>query len=153
MSMSKKSIFYKHPQLYIWGLKWIHKSNFTKRYRHMASFVRKGDLVLEPVCGPAILADFLPEGVYYRGFDTNKEFVDYAFKKHSGVRSILHREFIKTGLIDRSWGQFYDELFDSRQRGDYIPMVKFDPEQVKHYIHQSKGFVEVMKQFVIDYCK
>ena len=83
--MVKKSIFYKHPLFYIWGLKWIHKSNFTKRYRYMASFVKKGDLVLEPACGPAILADFLPEGAYYRGFDTNKEFIDYARKKHSGV--------------------------------------------------------------------
>jgi glycosyltransferase involved in cell wall biosynthesis/SAM-dependent methyltransferase len=83
--MSKKSIFYKYPQLYIWGLKWIHKGNFTKRYRFMASFVKKGDLVLEPACGPAILADFLPQDSHYRGFDTNKEFINYARRKHSGV--------------------------------------------------------------------
>jgi 2-polyprenyl-3-methyl-5-hydroxy-6-metoxy-1,4-benzoquinol methylase len=83
--MSKKSIFYKYPRLYIWGLKWIHKTNFAKRYRYIASFAKKGDLVLEPACGPAILANFLPKGTYYRGFDTNKKFVDYAFKKHSGV--------------------------------------------------------------------
>jgi len=83
--MAKKSIFYKHPLLYILGLKWIHKTNFAKRYHFMASFAKKGDLVLEPACGPAILADFLPEGVYYRGFDTNKEFVGHALKKHSGV--------------------------------------------------------------------
>ena len=51
----------------------------------MASFVKKGDLVLEPACGPAILADFLPHGIYYHGFDTNKDFIDYAHKKHSGV--------------------------------------------------------------------
>lgn len=51
----------------------------------MASFAKKGDLVLEPACGPALLADFLPQGSYYRGFDTNQEFIDYAFKKHSGV--------------------------------------------------------------------
>lgn len=51
----------------------------------MASFAQKGDLVLEPACGPAIMADFLPEEVYYRGFDTNKDFISYAFKKYSGV--------------------------------------------------------------------
>ena len=83
--MSKKSIFYKYPRLYIWGLKWIHKANFGKRYFYMASFAQKGDLVLEPACGPAILADFLPPGIHYRGFDTNKNFVDYALKKHFGV--------------------------------------------------------------------
>ncbi|KUK79784.1 MAG: glycosyl transferase [Microgenomates bacterium 39_7] len=83
--MNKRSIFYKYPLLYIWGLKWIHKDNFAKRYRYMTSFVQKGDLVLEPGCGPAILADFLPQGVYYHGFDTNKEFVNFASKRHSGV--------------------------------------------------------------------
>lgn len=92
--MSKKSIFYKHPLLYIWGLKWIHKGNFVKRYHYMAAFAKKGDLILEPACGPAILADFLPEGTYYRGFDTNKEFIDYAFKKHSDVYigNVLNRK-------------------------------------------------------------
>ncbi|NCO05403.1 MAG: glycosyltransferase, partial [Candidatus Magasanikbacteria bacterium] len=83
--MNKRSIFYKYPLLYIWGLKWIHKDNFAKRYRYMASFVQKGDLVLEPACGPATLADFLPKGIYYRGFDTNKEFVKFASKRHSGI--------------------------------------------------------------------
>jgi glycosyltransferase involved in cell wall biosynthesis len=83
--MAKKSIFYKHPLLYIWGLKWIHKGNFAKRYRYMASFVKKDDLVLEPACGPATLADFLPKEADYYGFDTNKDFTDYALKKHPGV--------------------------------------------------------------------
>lgn len=83
--MGRKSIFYKYPKLYIWGLKWIHKSNFAKRYRYMAAFATKGDLVLEPACGPGILADFLPQGTNYRGFDTNEEFVNFAKKKHSNV--------------------------------------------------------------------
>lgn len=83
--MTKKNIFYKYPQLYIWGLKWIHKGNFAKRYQYMAGFVRSGNLVLEPACGPAILANFLPQGIRYRGFDTNKEFIAYAKRKHPGV--------------------------------------------------------------------
>lgn len=83
--MRTRSIFYKYPQLYINGLKWIHKSNFAKRYRYMASFTQKGDTVLEPACGPAIQADFLPKDVFYYGFDTNKEFIDYARKKNFNV--------------------------------------------------------------------
>lgn len=83
--MSRKSIIYRFPLLYIWGLKWIHKSNFSKRYQYISSFVKKGDLVLEPGCGPAILANFLPQGAYYQGFDTNQHFVNYAKKRHSRV--------------------------------------------------------------------
>jgi len=83
--MSEKSIFYRFPSLYIWGLKWIHKSSFSKRYQYLSSFVGEGDLALEPGCGPAILADFLPQGSSYKGFDTNQEFVNHANKRHPGV--------------------------------------------------------------------
>ncbi len=83
--MKTRSIFYKYPKLYINGLKWIHKSNFAKRYQYMAGFAKKNDLVLEPACGPATLADYLPKRVKYCGFDTNKEFINYALKKHLDV--------------------------------------------------------------------
>ncbi|KUK91581.1 MAG: hypothetical protein XE04_1003 [Marinimicrobia bacterium 46_43] len=85
--MSGKSIFYRFPLLYIWGIRWIHKSNFLKRYQYISSFVREGDLVLEPGCGPAILAEFLPQGSSYKGFDSNQNFVNYAKKGHSAVSS------------------------------------------------------------------
>jgi len=83
--MSEKSIFYKFPLLYIQGLKWIHKSNFSKRYQYISNHVKGGDLVLEPGCGPAILADFLPLGSFYKGFDANQDFVNHARKRHPEV--------------------------------------------------------------------
>jgi len=82
--MSRKSIFYRFPLLYIWGIRLIHKSDFSKRYQYISSFVREGDSVLEPGCGPAILADFLPQGSSYQGFDTNRDFVNYAKKRYYG---------------------------------------------------------------------
>lgn len=30
------------------------------------------------------------------------------FRKHSGVRAAFHRRFIKTGLLETTWGQMYD---------------------------------------------
>lgn len=83
--MCERSIFYRYPSLYIWGLKWIHKDHFDGRYHYMASFAKKGNSVLEPACGPAILANYLGKGVGYRGFDTNKYFIDFALKKHLDV--------------------------------------------------------------------
>jgi len=83
--MSGKSIFYRFPLLYIWGIRLIHKSNFSKRYQYISSFVKERELVLEPGCGPALLADFLPEGADYKGFDTNQDFVNHAIKKHPEV--------------------------------------------------------------------
>jgi len=41
--------------------------------------------VLEPGCGPALLAKFLAKGSSYRGFDGNKIFVNYDQKRHLQV--------------------------------------------------------------------
>ncbi len=71
-----------------------------------------------------------------------------AFKKHSAVRSALHRDFVKTGKLDAKWGRFYDIVFDSRQRGDYQPFVEFDTEQVERFVENSQGFVEQMKRLI-----
>lgn len=83
--MGVKSMFYKFPLLYIWGIKTIHKSNYYKRYQYISNIVKGGDLVLEPGCGPAILADFLPSSARYIGFDANQDFINHACKRHSEV--------------------------------------------------------------------
>lgn len=93
-----KSIFYQYPWLYIWGLKWIHKANFAKRYRYIGNFIKKGDLVLEPGCGPAVLADFLPKDSQYQGFDTNKDFLNFALKSGKNV-------FLGNALDPKSYSQ------------------------------------------------
>lgn len=66
------------------------------------------------------------------------------FKKHKEVRSMLHRDFIQTGKIDRSWGKHYDWLFDNRHKVDYRPLVKFDPEQVREIVEESEVFIKEM---------
>jgi uncharacterized protein len=33
-----------------------------------------------------------------------------SFRKHTGVRTAFHRQFIKTGLLDMKWGRLYDQL-------------------------------------------
>ena len=54
-----------------------------------------------------------------------------SFTKHSGVRAAFHRQFIKTGLLDKKWGQLYDQLFEDRQEGDYVVFISFEPEYVQ----------------------
>lgn len=46
-----------------------------------------------------------------------------SFMKHAGVRASLHRELVKTGLLEEKWGKLYDRLFEDRQEGDYMAMV------------------------------
>lgn len=67
------------------------------------------------------------------------------FKKHKEVRSILHRDYIRTRKIEVSWGKLYDWLFDNREKADYRPLVQFEQEQVKEILEKSKEFVEEMR--------
>ena len=70
------------------------------------------------------------------------------FKKHKEVRSALHRDYIRTGKILVSWGKHYDWLFDNRQKADYRPLVRFESDQVKEIIDQSRLFVDEMRRLL-----
>jgi len=66
------------------------------------------------------------------------------FKKHSGVRAAFHQHLVKSGKVSLEHGKFYDELFEARQRGDYIELVSFEKNQVEDWLHQAEKFVEAM---------
>lgn len=66
------------------------------------------------------------------------------FSKHSGVRAALHRSLVKTGELDKSWGRFYDLIFNSRQRGDYQELINFSSEETEELITQAEGFIGEM---------
>ena len=64
------------------------------------------------------------------------------FKKHKEVRSMLHRDFIRTKKIDSFWGKHYDWLFDNRHKADYRPLIQFHADQVKEIVEESEAFVK-----------
>src|SRR5574341_124615 len=69
-------------------------------------------------------------------------------KKHSGVCSTFHREFIKSEHLDASWGKFYDRLFEDRQEGDYMALVEFDREYVKDQLGRCQDFLNQLKPLI-----
>ena len=66
---------------------------------------------------------------------------DVSTSKHSQVRALLHREFVKPGTISPEMGGHFDRLFDSRQKGDYIDFVQFRVEDVTGWLEQTRSFV------------
>ncbi len=70
------------------------------------------------------------------------------FKKHSGVRAAFHQHFVKLGLISRENGQLYDELFEARQRGDYLELVKFEEQQVEEWFKRSEQFLKAVSLLI-----
>jgi len=61
--------------------------------------------------------------------------------KHSHLRSLLHREFVKEGSIPKELGKHFDLLFDSRQESDYADLVVFKAEEVADWLAQTKIFI------------
>jgi len=37
--------------------------------------------------------------------------------KHSGVRSLFNKEFVRTGIIKEEFGNFFNKIFEFRQKG------------------------------------
>jgi uncharacterized protein (UPF0332 family) len=72
-----------------------------------------------------------------------------SFKKHTGVKAALHRDLIRTGMIEPDWGKFYNRIFDSRHEGDYQPLRTFDAEEVKLYLDQGAGFIAQMERQLV----
>jgi uncharacterized protein (UPF0332 family) len=62
--------------------------------------------------------------------------------KHSYVRSLLHRDYIKPGHVSKEMGDHYDLLFDSRQKGDYADFVIFDVRDVRPWLEPTRSFVD-----------
>jgi uncharacterized protein (UPF0332 family) len=71
-----------------------------------------------------------------------------SFKKHTGVRALFHHEFIKTGIIDISWGKLYDRFFEDRQEGDYIPVVDFEKDYVRDQLDLCKQFLSILEPLI-----
>ncbi len=68
------------------------------------------------------------------------------FKKHSGVRSNFHKEFIKQNLLEIKWGKFYDRLFEDRQEADYTVFIAFEKDYVKEKIELCEEFLKQLKK-------
>lgn len=68
--------------------------------------------------------------------------------KHTGVRSLFHRQLVKTGVISAEFGKHYDRLFDNRLKGDYSDLVRFTKEDVQNWFDETKKFVEVIEEIL-----
>ena len=68
--------------------------------------------------------------------------------KHTGVRSLFNRHYVKTGKIPKELAQIYNDLFERRQKGDYIDFVRFEESQVRPWISRAEKFVEYLASIV-----
>jgi len=49
--------------------------------------------------------------------------------EHTHLRSILHRDYVRSGRVPQEMGKHFDLLFNSRQESDYADLVTFRPKR------------------------
>jgi len=70
--------------------------------------------------------------------------------KHSGVRALFNKEIVNKGLIERQWGEFYSDMFDRRQKGDYSDFVKFKKQDVEIWLKKAEEFMGIMRRLTLE---
>ncbi len=73
---------------------------------------------------------------------------DKSTSKHGQLRAMLHRDYVKTGLLSKESGRHFDLLFQSRQTGDYVDNATFNQEEVKDWLEKTRRFIEEIQKFL-----
>ena len=70
---------------------------------------------------------------------------EYRATKHSGIKALFNRHYVKTGVVAKEKGRLYNRLFDLRQEGDYIDFVSLDGETVEPLVSATENFIETIR--------
>lgn len=71
---------------------------------------------------------------------------DLKSRKHSGVRSLFGVHYVKTGIIDKNFAAFYNELWDARQMADYSEFYELEAETVAHWLPLAEEFIDEIEK-------
>jgi uncharacterized protein (UPF0332 family) len=66
--------------------------------------------------------------------------------KHTGVRSLFGRHFVKTGVVAKELAAVYNELFEYRQGSDYEDFFQVEPNLIPRWLPQVDRFVEALAE-------
>ena len=62
--------------------------------------------------------------------------------KHTGVRSLFNKHYVRTGKISKNLARIYNDLFERRKEGDYMDFVRFKQSQVLPWLSKTERFIE-----------
>lgn len=68
--------------------------------------------------------------------------------KHSGIKSLFNQHIIKKGVLSKSSGKLYNQLFEARQEGDYVDFVTFDRDLVEPWLPLVREFIDEITQIL-----
>lgn len=70
--------------------------------------------------------------------------------KHSGVISLLDREFVKSGEVDPVWSKNLRNALNLRSWGDYDEQAVITKEQAETLLNDARNFVSWAEQWLTE---
>ena len=68
--------------------------------------------------------------------------------KHTGVRSLFNRHYVKTGKVTKEIAQTYNDLFERRQESDYLDFIHFKESQASPWISKAEVFIKHIETII-----
>ena len=68
--------------------------------------------------------------------------------KHTGLRSLFNRHFVKTNKVPKDKARIFNDLFERRQEGDYVDFVSFEESQVLPWLPEAEAFVQNLADLI-----
>ena len=95
--------------------------------------------------------DFAASRAYYGAFYAATAVLlgeELEFNKHSGVIASIHRQFIKTGRLDKSHGKDLNWLFELRGVGDYGATIHVSRQDAEKAIEVAEEFLRAIERLI-----
>jgi len=70
------------------------------------------------------------------------------YKKHSSVIAHFHKEYVKTGLFDKKYGEVINRAFEIRNEADYEDFYVFSKESVKRQLENAIKFIDAVEDYI-----
>ncbi len=119
----KKIILYKMDRAY----ETLEEAELMGKYNHWNTCVNR----LYYACFYSVCALLLTENL--------------SSSKHTGIRSLFNKYFVRPGLISEASGVLYNELFENRQESDYADFVIMKEDFVCPWIDKTRIFLDTIK--------
>jgi len=62
--------------------------------------------------------------------------------KHTGIRSLFNRHYVKTGKVAKEMAQIYNDLFERRQESDYLDFIHLEESEALPWISKAEAFIK-----------
>lgn len=69
-------------------------------------------------------------------------------RTHTGIRQMLGKEFVQTGILSRDMSKFYTNLYSKRQNSDYEDFINYTVVDIDDLYPQAVEFIDVIEAYI-----